>query len=165
MLTYSMRMPMVLKSAFVFLFSLTLLALFSTAFDETYPFPHWLWLKMENKIDRSKAGYNQLPEYVESDNGGYFEPYASEYHTTGPVGRYTYDTAFWPDGDPGHGTGNPLPPLIIRHEIYAIQPALTAFMICSFWIIWIVLSAIAFRSHLSATRSRGFQIVQDEERE
>src|SRR3954463_11060956 len=66
--------------------------------------------------DRHRAGYHQLPEYQQ----GYFDLYRSESFGGRFFSYSVADEAYWPDGDPGRGEQNPLPPFVKRYHTCAI---------------------------------------------
>jgi hypothetical protein len=69
-------------------------------------------------VDRAAAGYTKLPRYYPPRYGGAADPggFAAWNETTGfePWTSGAGAVPLWPEGDPGLGARNPLPPLVKR---------------------------------------------------
>lgn len=79
------------------------------------------YIRVEWYVDREKAGYTALPKYYpprRHKKWGVVYPggFAAWNEVSGfeACGSGTVDYAHWPEGDPGLGSNNPLPPLVRR---------------------------------------------------
>jgi hypothetical protein len=113
-------------------------------------------------IPREELGYDHLPEYVISrkkrhPRPPFFGTYLNEWHDYGPFVYYVWDMPHWPEGDPGLGDKNPLPPLVARGEIYGVSPELPLGLLTGGWICWGVLWGRKFlRNRFS--KGHGFEV-------
>jgi hypothetical protein len=89
----------------------------------------YFYVRIRVHVDREKAGYTSLPKYhaPRSIKKGIVFPgsFAAWNETSGFESWQsgTVDYAYWPHGDPGLGSNNPLPPLVERVWRRNINPA------------------------------------------
>lgn len=114
-------------------------------------------------VQERPAPYTRLPEY---DPGMHsFRAFPGSYRQ-GKVGLFSYcvwDDPYWPDGDPGRGTENPLPPQIRRHRIYGVEPLVVLVALAIGWTAWTPL----FIRHLLRRQrtARGFDVLDSQTRQ
>lgn len=140
--------------ALVVLVPVTLLLFYKIFIEDYGPFDGAINYHRVTVMDRSVLGYTGLPEFHAlpgSADGGYFGFYVNTIQSQGAMGYCRYDVPYWPGGDPGLGLGNPLPPMVQRHEIYAIDPDIPLIVLGISWTVWVVL----FVRYVVRRRARG----------
>lgn len=137
-----------------------LVLLFNLLTEGAGPFDNSVTYTIVTMIDRRTLGYHYVPKYTtapERADGGYFALYVNEWHEDGGFGYCVFDAPHWPDGDPGLGDQNPLPPLVRRCEIYAVPPSLVLLLLGTGWAWWCWLFYKDYRRRPS--KALGFDLL------
>ena len=130
---------------------LTVVILFAVQ-TEVMPHDDDVCVSWEEVIDRP-AAYVALPSY---DLRFGFDVFDSGDRTYWFGSRYWSDYPYWPDGDPGLGIGNPLPPKVKRWHIDGVRKELVLLLVPILWSGW----GFVFAWHRlrGPARGRGFAV-------
>ena len=126
---------------------LTLLILFKSL-DEIGPHDEDVCYSWNEILDRPALGYTSLPPY---DPKSGFTPWNGG-DVVGWLGsRWWGDFPYWPDGDPGLGPNNPLPPKVRRWHIDGVHTGYFLLLIPALWTVW----GLAYARHRLSGPARG----------
>ena len=130
---------------------LTVVILFAVQ-TEVMPHDDYVCVSWEEVIDRP-AAYGTLPSYGVAYG---FDMYADSERTNRFGMRYWSDYPYWPDGDPGLGPGNPLPPKVRRWHIDGVRKEWVLLLAPILWSGW----GLVFAWHRlrGPARGRGFAV-------
>jgi hypothetical protein len=146
----------------VLLFALSAFVGWKVIGEDYGPWDGWINFHSTELIDRRSLGYNFLPEYHKPQGfPGYFDLYANDWEAHHGIGKCVYDEPFWPDGDPGLGAANPLPPLVRRHTIRAVSPEVPVAVLTIVWVGWICWLTLPMAWRLRGhSPGRGFDVIK-----
>jgi hypothetical protein len=103
------------------------------------PFDDFVTVYCATSLDRRQLSDNGLLAYHAhpgAPGGGCSEAYAGDCWHNSRIRYWRSDVPHWSGGDPGLGLGNPLPPLVIRHEHYAVRPRVPLAVLGAGWVAW-----------------------------
>jgi hypothetical protein len=103
------------------------------------PFDSEITFHTTRNLGRGNLDY-KLPE---SHDGPHVHLYHSGCRWNGYVGYYFFDEPYWPGARPAHVPLTQLAPLVTRHVIYAVTPAIPVVMVVLAWTFWGCLFAYA----------------------
>jgi hypothetical protein len=115
--------------------------LFDKLFEDTGPFPHWISFWSVEYLDRQQLGYKEVPFHYGTPPI-YYTPWSSYQTRSSQLAYSTWDDPYWADPKTYEMEHPPLPALVRRTTIHAINPDIPCWIWLGGWMFW-----VAPRSH------------------
>jgi hypothetical protein len=123
--------------------------------------PSEYYVSIRHCLSWADAGHKRLPPYHlhRTGAGGYFEAW-NDPDGIRLLRSGTVDYPYWPNGDPGLGPNNPLPPFVCRIRTYYVRPSILRILGAVLLSAWLWLGYIRWRRDRDRrTSASGFDPV------